>query len=413
MRVNKKRLTSSALLHVLFILLAVLSLIAAALLTIKLYSIPAKKSGHELFNRRSILEFIQYYRHFEVTDPSRSKRMNNVEWNGAIATVEEINWGTKKITTTTLSNELDTITIAFTGGAPLTENKALHILDRSNTLLHAGKAEAYGDVYATGRLKSSYIENKSPKSPFIKEGKVIQLKQAEAPKEIDPDIDFSDPTINGELFSKYKPSTHTYVNSFLQPVQVIRVESHPLQELDSLIGNFILTATDTLLIPSSIYLEHVLCYAPTIIVAKNSTHKGVELMSTKSTLIEEGSTLYYPTGLATTGVKSEIKIEKDVTIEGDIVTQVASKAAQQKNWPHVFIDEKAEISGVIFADGSLDMRGMVKGCVYCKQPIVFTKSGVYGNTILDGVINRNVLPAYWRSAIVKPTEEIAIVSWLE
>lgn len=413
MKISKQKLSGSALLHVLFILLAVLSIIAAALLTIKLYSIPAKQAGKEVFNRRSISEFAQYYAHFKVDNKNRIDLIHASPWNGSIALVEEHQWGTKNIVSVQLVNEQDTIAKAFITGAALVPKKALHILKRSTNLLHAGQAQLYGNLFSSARVKSSYIENQSPKTPFINNGVQSQQKNDQVPKELKETIEFALPSSIVEPLVPIGSQVRTYRNSFLATSQLIEAEQIALNSLDSIIGNFILTSNDTLTIPSSLYLEHVLCYAPTIIVSKNCRLKGVELISTKETIVQEQAQLLFPSGIATSGTKSNIHIEKSVTIEGDIITKSRTASDQQKNWPHVFIEDNAIVSGVVYADGTLDLRGKVIGSVYCKLPIVFTKSGVYGNTILNGIIDRNSLPPFWASSLLKPTEKIEIVAWLD
>jgi hypothetical protein len=207
----------------------------------------------------------------------------------------------------------------------------------------------------------------------------------------------------------------TISNSFTNTTLVIDCSSEKSIENKFIKGNVVLYSSRELAMASSNKIEDIIIVAKTITFQKEFTG-SVQALSTDSILIEEACNFTYPSSLCiskTAKSKSSpsITIGEKTKFNGFILA--FTEIVQAGNPVSVVINKDAEIMGIVYSNGILDLKGAVYGTVWCQKIILKTNSGVYENHLLNATIDRSKLSKYFVGInLFKTATSNKIAKWL-
>lgn len=212
-----------------------------------------------------------------------------------------------------------------------------------------------------------------------------------------------------------------FKNSFLNPVKVIFSPNEINLQHTTLIGHILIQSETRITLDATSNLKDVVLMAPQIEIRKGTkgrfqalavnnifVGKDCKLSYPTALVVREGSTIYEKlrNGL-TQQETSLIKINKGSQIEGVIVY-----------WGHtnnydaqVFIDNQAEITGEVYCNRNLELKGKVNGSVYAANFVAHESGSSYQNHIYNGVINSDNLPKEYIGLPWNDSEK-GIMKWL-
>jgi hypothetical protein len=160
-----------------------------------------------------------------------------------------------------------------------------------------------------------------------------------------------------------------------------------------LAGNIIVKANGEITVHRGSQLDGILLFAPKIIF--KAGFKGeVQAFATDSIIVEEGCSLTYPSvlGLLQCG-RSLGSVSLNIGNSCDVKGLVfAAQATYFRKQPLVSIGEKTTVTGLVWVDGLLELRGTVLGSVQCKLFNLTLSGGVHQNHLLNATIDQNGLP---------------------
>ncbi len=104
---------------------------------------------------------------------------------------------------------------------------------------------------------------------------------------------------------------------------------------------------------------------------------------------------------------------KNSSLMGVIFTN-QSEFASDLQQTLITIEKEALLTGQLYADGFVDIKGEVRGTIWCNKFLLKTNSSVYENHLLDAIIDRSKLSAYYvGSGIIASGKTKKIIKWLE
>ena len=330
--------------------------------------------------------------------------------------IRRMNWGlfdvglVRSLTTTSMG--IDTLEKSFViGVAP--ENLpsyALYMKDLNSPLKVAGSTKIYGNCYLPkGKYEKGHINAKGASHGKPIEGKIFAAKKF-PPRVIDN-------RIKGlvDIFTQ-RPSDRklpNYINhSFTKETLfffggVLELNKQKIK------GNVIIIA-DKIKITSSANLEHVMLFANEIEIG--ARFKGnLQAYALQKITVGKDCHLTYPSVLGTIRKGDNIAgasllVEPNTLVEG-VVFSKEMKYLQKKS--QMKIDDRAEVRGQIYCEGSLDLRGTTTGSVLTHLFSVKTSAAVNDHFILDGNINRAKLPTAFVGPIISDTKKkYAVAKWI-
>ncbi|MFI5204276.1 MAG: hypothetical protein ACHQF2_07245 [Flavobacteriales bacterium] len=205
-------------------------------------------------------------------------------------------------------------------------------------------------------------------------------------------------------------------NSFANKTLVLYSTGSIHVNLQALHGNVIVVAHKIVLSQRTSVLD-VLFYANEIIVP-DDFEGSFQAFASESITIGKNCRLKFPMVLAAfhSGNKKEndlpsIYIGEGTEITGEIICYDEKYMFNKERL--ISIDRNVNITGEVYINGLLDLKGNVFGSVYCHRFMMKTPSSVYENHLLNSEINSLKLPKYFTGVNLLATEnKRAIVRWI-
>lgn len=187
-----------------------------------------------------------------------------------------------------------------------------------------------------------------------------------------------------------------YYNSFLDDTIEIALTQ---QVLDHVVikGNFILHATDSILIGKGAVLEDVILKAPKIRFQQGFVG-SVQVFSTKGIHLEKEVELHYPSVLCvqnTSMEKAAIEVGEDCKVYGALVLFGNDIRKIEDN--EIVLKEKTLLVGDVYCSGKLMVGGKIYGSVHTNRFFHRTDFGSYDNCIINATIDVSKRPSYFVS----------------
>lgn len=200
--------------------------------------------------------------------------------------------------------------------------------------------------------------------------------------------------------------------SFTDEIVVVSGQEISLEGL-SIKGNVIIRASKSIVVKNNTQLEDVILVAPSISVEEGFSGSFQAFASNKIK-VEKNCYLEYPTVLFLSKKdnqkdKTEIIIGENTKLEGTIA---AYEKKYHKHPTHVSIEKNSKIIGEVFVKGSVDHRGEIWGSLSCKEFQVRSSTAVNNNYLMDGKIDRSLLPEYYSSPLIDGKNEWKITKYI-
>ena len=310
------------------------------------------------------------------------------------------------------------------GGAISENQPALYLKDNQRPLIIAGKAQINGDAllpqqgirpgnisgnsYNHSQLVYGKIGNSTSALPKLDASLIQNLNQLARGQF---------PEISGIAISIKKHGV--WSNSFSAPTKIIRGDDITLTET-SLTGNIVVIASKRITVASSSQLTDVLLLAPQIKI--NNGVKGT-FQAIANTTIQLGKNceLYYPSALvikkntpdrlATNSLrKPELFVDSDSYISGLLL--YLNNSNEQLFYPQIKISTGAVVTGEIYCEQNLELKGRLNGRVITNTFIAQENGNLYQNHFFQGSIDNSALPKQYAGLIFQTEEIKTIGKWL-
>lgn len=330
--------------------------------------------------------------------------------------LRRMHWGlfdvglVRSITSTSMG--MDTLEKSFLIGVS-SENLpsyALYMKDLNNPLNVAGSAKIYGDCYLPkGKFEKGHINAKGAIHTNPIEGKIFSAEKF-PPKVIEKRIKTLVENFSGIATASKLPKSinHPFTEETL-------FFSEGILELNKqeIKGNIIIVA-DKIKISNSARLENVQLFAKEIEI-EDKFKGNIQAFALEKMTLGQDCHLTYPSVIGTVRKGDNLEgatmlIEPNTLVEG-IVFSKELKFLREKS--KMKIDDRVEVKGQLYCEGSLDLRGEVTGSVLAHLLSVKTPAAVNDHFILDGNINRIDLPSAFVGPIISENnKKYAIAKWI-
>lgn len=300
------------------------------------------------------------------------------------------------------------------------EKVAVYLTDQNKPLSLTGKTTIVGNCYLPkSGVKRAYIEGKS-----FSGNKLINGLKKNSSKNL--------PLINDEIiqdnYSHFSLNPNdsvvdfelilekdSIINSFENKTLVLYSSFSITLSNKVIAGNVIIKSDRNIVVESSSNLNNIICYAKGIIIEENS-QASAQFFVQDSIIVGNHCQLNYPSviallGKGNTSNQRKIIIGKEVTLKGSVF--LYNENYDKKNQAYISIDLDSEVMGEVYSSELLELKGDVKGGVFCKSFILATPSSVYQNHLMDVTVDRTKLSEYFVGVAL--TEEInhhQIIKWL-
>lgn len=162
-------------------------------------------------------------------------------------------------------------------------------------------------------------------------------------------------------------------------------------------GNVVFLAQQHLQVSAQSVLEDVILIAPQITI-EAGFQGSVQAFAWDSLVVEEGAKLAFPSVLSLLPPQQaptfspELIVGEEVELYGTILVP-SFQYHQYKS--KVSLAATSTTVGQVWVNGFLEQRGQVYGTVFCDKFLLTTPAGVYENYLLDAIINRTQVPAFY------------------
>ena len=185
-------------------------------------------------------------------------------------------------------------------------------------------------------------------------------------------------------------------------------------------GNIVIRSKTKIHVEASTTLKNVLLIAPEVII-ESDVKGNFQVFANKRIHAKENVSLNYPSSLVVikevdengtsnqTGYK-ELHIEGGAHVRGAVLFYSFEKKEDYK--VEVYIDEKAQVTGEVYCNKNLELRGRVDGFVYTNKFIAKHAGGIYVNHLYNGVINATAISDKY-SGLSIDTENKSVAKWIE
>lgn len=301
------------------------------------------------------------------------------------------------------------------------EKIALYMVDKGQFLSVCGMTVIKGDSYLPkSGVRRAYIEGKSFLGTKLVDGKILNSKD-ELPSLNTQMIGSNRQYLNGQesisdslVDMNFLLKVDTIKNSFYRKTLAFFSSKWVTLSNKVLLGNLRIISTKGVTISNSVQAKDIIVYAPKIEIERGFSG-NLQLFATDTILVNDGVRLFFPSFLAIPETQNHIayiSIGKDCNVLGDVL--LSFKGDTKNNKLECLLNAGSTITGRIYCDGKLEIKGAVNGTVYTSSFILRTLGSTYANHLLDAVINFNVLPEYYSGSLMNENiERYKTVKWLE
>ena len=298
----------------------------------------------------------------------------------------------------------------------------MYLKNNNAPLLICGKTRLKGTVYLPERgVERTYIEGQEYTGEKMVYG---QIKKSHA---VFPQLsqEWKDELAN--LFDELNRSNATHQSltdllidslhvNFTQPTRYLNMGNNKFLSGMKLSGNIVVFSNQELTIERNNRINQILVIAPQIKVASGFEGR-VHLVANREITIEPKVKLHYPSSVVVQADRStvsdnpvSITLNEGGSIEGAIALLAAHYTPQQKS-SMLKIDKESLVSGMVYANANVELKGKVNGSLYCSDFILKTPSAVYKTTLLNASIV-NELPPYFTGYLPIKQGNKNIMMWL-
>ncbi len=289
---------------------------------------------------------------------------------------------------------------------------ALYLADNNLPLSISGNAQIIGNAYlpASG-VRSGMVNGQSFKGKIYVQGNTFKSES------ILPEINltglnaFIDQVENNEF--EIMTFEDKIERSFKEKAVLIDLGTDALLENCSIKGKVILYASESIFVAKSALVEDVIIISPNIEIEEGAK-LSAQLLATEAIEIERNVLLSYPSLLylkREDESESKITIGSQCTIEGLVICLQENPKSRK---PIARIEKDAELNGVAYVNGILEMQGNIDGTLYCENLQYSARGSLYLSYLVDSRLNNNALPKYLSFPnLFVSKQNKRIIKWLD
>jgi len=180
-------------------------------------------------------------------------------------------------------------------------------------------------------------------------------------------------------------------------------------------GNILLISDKEIKISPEASLQDVIVCAPKVII-EDGFAGCLQVFASDSVIVGEKAKLAYPSVIGLVRLPKSCQNATVILKEGAEVSGAvfaSQESVDVKSQIKILIDKDVLVTGCIYSNGLLDLKGAVFGSVACAKFILSTPSSVYENHLLNAVIDRTRLSKYFIAPLLmKDAENQKTVKWL-
>lgn len=303
--------------------------------------------------------------------------------------------------------------IALVGRYPNPLGKAaLYLSDEQRPLSIAGDTQLTGTCYLPkAGIKSAYVNRIGYQGEQLVNGST---------KESQPSL----PTLSEDALRHFRTllsfSTEAYqvlpslpdslMHSFVT-VPLYHHRAAPITLSGTLKGNIIVASDQAVTITPQANIDGLIVTAPQVIIEQGFSGR-LQVLATDTLLVNSNCHLRYPSALVLLSSAGALLLEESSQLEGTVVVgrnQLASDYHQRL----LKIGGRATVTGMVYADGLVELKGSIHGHLSGRKFVLRTPSTLYENHILNGTIDASACsPHYLASSLWGVSNQKGIVQWL-
>ena len=314
-------------------------------------------------------------------------------------------WGLfEKVKSTSKIKNYQFQKVALIGAKQANDNRtALYLEDNNKPLVVVGNTNIKGVAYAPKRgVKAGNIAGQSYYGSELING---QTKESQYLPKLFIETQQHLKTIskNSTLTNQKRfldlNTERSFVNSFLEPYQILYSTTNINLENIELTGHIVVFSKTSISVEASSSLKDVILIAPKIEV-KNNVVGTFQAFATETISVGSNCKLEYPSALVVYEDKKgviipqrvdsqqllsrNIKINNATTIEG-VVLFFGLKTSNNYD-PQIIIEDKVIIKGEVYCNTNIELKGTVYGTVYASNFIAKQSGSVYQNHLYNATI---------------------------
>jgi hypothetical protein len=302
-------------------------------------------------------------------------------------------WGISHVCISSASRLRKKYTLIAETGIRKSDNIAFYLENHQRPLYASGSTLFTGDCFLPGgELKRAYINGKGfdgepVKGTIKKSEENLPGLRSDLVNRINDLFEVNSGT-DSLIGIEETDRADTFTNSFLNNTLVIYSKDAIILQGKRYSGNIRIVSEKKIVVNDDVSLEDVIIAAPKIEIKEN--FEGVLQAYASDTLtVGKDCSLLYPSvlGLIRKNKSAEkifMIIDEGCEIKGTVIG--INKGAENKTLL-ISIRPDVKITGLVYSNNYLDLKGEVEGSVWCSKMILYTPAAIYENHVLDLKIN--------------------------
>lgn len=157
---------------------------------------------------------------------------------------------------------------------------------------------------------------------------------------------------------------------------------------DCRLSGHIVVTGERIRIDSQARLDNIIICARTVTVAAGA-RIAVQIIASDTVVVEPRAAMLYPSGLY---AGHHVQLDEDATIDGYVIVRDTVRrerpSASYRQAP------TARLRGLLYVEGTAEVRGYVTGCAYLRSAAYFSEEGYYKDMLYDARLRPNPLTAH-------------------
>jgi len=323
-----------------------------------------------------------------------------------------------------LFKNIQEIRIAQIGiGVDTSTSYCIYLSDNDKPLAVCGKTVIKGNVFLPkSGIKSTFIEGQNYSGSKLVDG-IIKQSKKELPKIHPGRIEYLDNYLNGKFKSDVDSviniglnlSGDSINNSFINKTIVFETGSSVNISNGSYSGNIIIYSSKQIVVSNSAIINNCILIAPKIIIEKQ--FKGtLQAFASDSIILKEEVCLNFPSCIGIIqlykhNIVSGIKLSENDTLHGNIFA--IKKIKDSDSQIGVMISKKSNVTGVVYSEGFVDLKGSIYGTLICNKIMLNTPSSIYDNHLLNAELDGSKLSEHFVGIdLLEESKNRKIAKWL-
>ena len=337
--------------------------------------------------------------------------------------VHKKQWGVFDVISISTKKGKEEITKTAFFGSNEKERPALYLQDDNQPLVLVGSTKIEGRALLPqqGVKRGSIAGHSYNGSQLVYGNKRTSEQQLPTSNTLKKLLAFKDSMNTHIDLAELTPEEGGEINNAFSNETYFVVADNSIELRDTkLIGNIVIMSNSKVTVHQSAKLNDVIIVAPHIEV-KDNVIGNFQAIADKKLMIGKNVTLSYPTTLLLSekllaanqnqqpGNVNQIRIDKNSTVRGIVAFLTENKDVNYST--QVIIEENTIITGEVYCEQNVELKGIVNGSVYTKGFIANQFGSIYKNHIYNGHISSRHLPKQYVGLSFQNSKQ-KVAKWL-